>query len=43
MRTLLEHVKSQTIPHDMLDDLKQAGVKFYESMRPWPRKLLSYC
>ena len=35
MRTLLEHVKSQTIPHDMLDDLKHAGVKFYESMQPF--------
>ena len=32
MRMLLEHVKSQTVPHDMLDELKHAGVKFYESM-----------
>ncbi|MCJ1387397.1 Transcription factor spt20 [Xylographa bjoerkii] len=31
MRMLLEHVKSQTVPHDMLDELKHAGVKFYEN------------
>ena len=29
-RKLLEHVKDQTVPHDMLDELHQAGVKFYE-------------
>ena len=32
MKMLLEHVRSQTVPHDMLDELKHAGVKFYESM-----------
>ncbi|MCJ1475552.1 Transcription factor spt20 [Lambiella insularis] len=31
MRMLLEHIKSQTVPHDMLDDLKHNGVKFYEN------------
>ena len=31
VKILLEHIKSQTIPHDMLDELKQAGIKFYES------------
>lgn len=30
MKVLLEHVKSQTVPHDMLEDLGHAGVKFYE-------------
>ena len=29
-RKLLEHVKDQTVPHDMLEELHQAGVKFYE-------------
>lgn len=30
MKVLLEHIKSQTVPHDMLEDLVHAGVKFYE-------------
>ena len=34
-------MKSQTIPHDMLDDLKNAGVKFYESMKPFETKRLT--
>ena len=34
MKVLLEHVRAQTIPHDMLDEFKQAGIKFYESMAP---------
>ena len=29
-RKLLQHVKDQTVPHDMLEELHQAGVKFYE-------------
>ena len=32
MKVLLEHIKAQTIPPDMLAELKHAGVKFYESM-----------
>jgi len=32
LKVLLEHIKAQTIPHDMLDELKHAGVKFYESV-----------
>ena len=31
MRVLLEHIKEQTVPHDMLDELIGAGIKFYES------------
>ena len=31
MKILLEHIKSQTVPHDMLEELKQAGIRFYES------------
>ena len=32
MKVLLEHIRYQTVPHDMLDELKQAGIKFYESL-----------
>ena len=31
MKVLLEHIKNQTIPHDMLDELHGRGYKFYES------------
>ena len=30
MKFVLEHLKSQTIPHDMLDELRNSEVKFYE-------------
>ena len=30
MRAFLEHVKTQTIPHDMLEELFAANVKFYD-------------
>ncbi|KAL8686154.1 MAG: hypothetical protein Q9218_007311, partial [Villophora microphyllina] len=30
MRFILEHLKSQTVPHDMIEELNAAGVKFYE-------------
>ncbi|KAF2843799.1 hypothetical protein M501DRAFT_908060, partial [Patellaria atrata CBS 101060] len=30
MRALLEHVRAQTVPHDMLEELFQAGVPFYD-------------
>ncbi|KAI4150834.1 MAG: hypothetical protein LQ340_003876 [Diploschistes diacapsis] len=29
-RKLLEHIRDETVPHDMLDELHQAGIKFYE-------------
>ena len=32
MRVLLEHLKAQTIPHEMLEELVAAGIKFYDSM-----------
>ena len=31
MKVLLEHIRSQTVPHIMLDDLQTAHIKFYES------------
>ena len=31
MRLFLEHVKMQTVPHDMLEELAQANIKFYDS------------
>lgn len=30
MKFMLEHLKSQTVPHDMIEELQGAGVKFYE-------------
>ncbi|KAL8629084.1 hypothetical protein Q9189_005234 [Teloschistes chrysophthalmus] len=30
MKFILEHLKSQTVPHDMTEELNAAGVKFYE-------------
>ena len=30
MRFMLEHIKSQTVPHDMVEEVQAAGVKFYE-------------
>ncbi len=30
MRFLLEHVKSETVPHDIVEELLLSGVKFYE-------------
>ncbi|KAI4237450.1 MAG: hypothetical protein LQ352_007940 [Teloschistes flavicans] len=32
MRFILEHLKSQTVPHDMIEELNAAGVKFYEGV-----------
>lgn len=37
MKLLLEHIKAQTIPHDLLEELKHSGVKFYESKGSYPR------
>ena len=30
MKFILEHLKTQTIPHDMLDELRNSEVRFYE-------------
>ncbi|KAK2762288.1 Transcription factor spt20 [Arachnomyces sp. PD_36] len=30
MKVILEHIKAQTVPHDMLEELMRAGVRFYE-------------
>lgn len=30
MKAILEHIKTQTIPHDMMEELIGAGVRFYE-------------
>lgn len=32
MKVLLEHIRSQTVPHDMIEDLHHSGVKFYDGM-----------
>ena len=32
MKVVLEHLKAQTVPHDMIEELMNAGVRFYESM-----------
>lgn len=31
MKLFLEHIKMQTVPHDMLEELSQANIKFYDS------------
>ncbi|KAL9633570.1 MAG: hypothetical protein Q9164_004625 [Protoblastenia rupestris] len=31
MKVVLQHLKAQTVPHDMIDELMNAGVKFYEN------------
>ncbi|KAL8931301.1 MAG: hypothetical protein Q9211_007073, partial [Gyalolechia sp. 1 TL-2023] len=30
MRIMLEHLRSQTVPHDIVEELNAAGVRFYE-------------
>lgn len=30
MKAILEHIKSSTVPHDMIEEFSAAGVKFYE-------------
>ncbi|KAI4170128.1 MAG: hypothetical protein LQ348_007168, partial [Seirophora lacunosa] len=30
MKVVLDHLRSQTVPHDMVEELNAAGVKFYE-------------
>ena len=30
MKFILEHLKLQTVPHDMIEELQNAGVRFYE-------------
>ena len=30
MKVILEHVKAHTVPHDMMEELFNANVKFYE-------------
>lgn len=41
MRFLLEHIKAQTVPHDMLEELFQSGVPFYDGKYclGWTHKL----
>ena len=31
MKAVLEHLKYQTVPHDMMEELQGAGIKFYEN------------
>ena len=30
MKFVLDHLRTQTVPHDMIEELNQSGVKFYE-------------
>lgn len=30
MKFILEHIKAATVPHDMMEELVAAGVKFYD-------------
>lgn len=30
MKIILEHLRAQTVPHDMVEELNAAGVRFYE-------------
>lgn len=30
MRFVLEHIKNETVPHDMIEELLASNVKFYE-------------
>lgn len=32
MKVILEHIRNQTVPHDMLEELFASHVKFYEGM-----------
>lgn len=32
MKSFLEHLLSQTVPHDMLEEFHNAGVTFYEGL-----------
>lgn len=34
MKVILEHIKNQTVPHDMLEELFASHVKFYEGKTP---------
>lgn len=33
MRFLLEYIKNETVPHDIVEELLLSGVKFYEGTR----------
>jgi transcription factor SPT20 len=30
MKVIIEHLRTGTVPHDMLDEMLKAGVRFYE-------------
>lgn len=30
MNVILEHIKASTVPHDMVEELVAAGIKFYD-------------
>ncbi len=32
MKAILEHIKTRTIPHDLVPELLYASIKFYEGM-----------
>ena len=40
MKIILEHLKAQTVPHDILEELTGCGVKFYEGIRDY---MCSWC
>jgi len=32
MKVILEYIRSETIPHDMMEEFLRANVKFYDGM-----------
>ena len=33
MKVIIEHIRSGTVPHDMMEELLRAGVRFYEGKK----------
>lgn len=32
MKVIIEHIRAGTVPHDMMEELLKASVRFYEGM-----------
>ena len=32
MKVIIEHIRAGTVPHDMMEELLRANVKFYEGI-----------
>lgn len=35
MRIIIEHLRAGTVPHDMIEELLRAGIRFYEGKGNW--------